>query len=114
MINVKLITKIQHETNQTELGLRPGRWQGRRTPAHLTPWAQLGNRNISTNNPENNPESGRTNSTTKGKEEATSNWAGRVEMQWGIKQALAVQSRAGGTERVRNRLSHVHGEDQSP
>lgn len=40
---------------------------------------------LHTNNLENNPKTGRTNSATKGREEATSKKVGRVKMQSGSK-----------------------------
>lgn len=48
--------------------------------AHLGPQMQLGSAHISVKNLENNPKTGETNSTTKGREEATMNRVGRVEM----------------------------------
>ena len=48
--------------------------------AHLIPWIQLNNIRISINNPENDLKTGRTNSTTKGREEATLKKVERVKM----------------------------------
>ena len=52
----------------------------------------------SCNNPENDPEIGRTNFTIKDREEATSKEAGRTEMQWGVKQITGLSGGVWGQE----------------
>ena len=51
--------------------LEAGRWQIRRSLSSIVPEIQLGNTDVSINNPESNPKTVRTNSTTKSREEAT-------------------------------------------
>ena len=53
-------------------------WQSRRTPSLLRPWIQLDNHQITLNTPEISLKTGRTNSTTKGREQATSKKVGSV------------------------------------
>lgn len=69
----------------------------------------------SANNPENDLKIGRTNSTTKCREEATLKRAGSAEMQWGAKSCRtegAADSEKGKKQTVT--LGSLHREDESP
>lgn len=82
-----------------------GRWQSKRTLNSSPPVDTT----ISVNNIENDSKSGRTDSTTKGRSEATSMTVGRAETKWEAKQITAIHGWEGAAGMEKGTLGYPHG-----